>query len=65
MKRCAQCRQPIHSEFTRLDAGQKVGTALSFDILERDVDLHHPCLGPWMLHNYPWAVKVREREVDA
>lgn len=65
MTRCQHCGNPIQGEHVRLDAGQRIGTDLAFDILERDVNLHDPCYGPWMLAHYPWLVKVRTTDVTA
>jgi len=62
MNRCAHCRQPIHGEFVRLDAGVRLGTDIAFDILDRDVNLHTACHGPWMLLHYPWLVDTFTRE---
>lgn len=62
MNRCKHCQQPIVGEFVRLDAGVRLGTALAFDVLDRDVNLHTPCHGPWMLEHYPWLVTVASRD---
>jgi len=62
MNRCAQCKQPIVGEHVRLDAGVRLGTDIAFDILDRDINLHSPCHGPWMLAHYPWLVTVSHRE---
>lgn len=61
MNRCDECRQPIHGEWVRIDAGATVGGQR----IARDVNLHQDvCHAEWMLHNFPWVCNVRTREVS-
>jgi hypothetical protein len=60
VKFCAECKGGIVGDYPRFAAGTILTDGSR---ITREVNLHPDCLGPWMLHHYPWT--VRARVVDA